>query len=98
MAVPSPDSPPPASAVISAEELHTTAAQRLRSAGLRYTSSRRAVVEVLAATDRPLTIPEISGQASGAVVRLPKPDQIGAASCTASSRVTSTATSSSPRT
>ena len=59
MAVPSPDSPPPASAVIPAEELHTTAAQRLRSAGLRYTSSRRAVVEVLAATDRPLTIPEI---------------------------------------
>lgn len=41
------------------DELHATAAQRLRSSGLRYTGSRRAVVEVLATTDRPLTIPEI---------------------------------------
>lgn len=41
------------------DELHTTAAQRLRSAGLRYTGSRRAVVDVLAGSDRPLTIPEI---------------------------------------
>lgn len=41
------------------EDLHTTAAQRLRSAGLRYTGSRRAVVGVLARSDRPLTIPEI---------------------------------------
>lgn len=41
------------------EELHTTAAQRLRTAGLRYTGSRRAVVGVLARSDRPLTIPEI---------------------------------------
>lgn len=41
------------------EELHTTVAQRLRADGLRYTSSRRAVVRVLAASDRPLTIPEI---------------------------------------
>ncbi len=44
------------------EELHTTAAQRLRSAGLRYTGSRRAVVGVLARSDRPLTIPEILGE------------------------------------
>ena len=44
---------------ITDEELHTTAAQRLRSSGLRYTSSRRAVVDVLSDSDRPLTIPEI---------------------------------------
>lgn len=44
---------------LSRDELHTTAAQRLRSGGLRYTSSRRAVVDLLAASDRPLTIPEI---------------------------------------
>ena len=42
-----------------ADELHTTAAQRLRGAGLRYTASRRALVSVLAVSDRPLTIPEI---------------------------------------
>jgi Fe2+ or Zn2+ uptake regulation protein len=41
------------------EELHTTVAQRLRTDGLRYTGSRRAVVDVLARSDRPLTIPEI---------------------------------------
>jgi len=41
------------------EELHTTASQRLRGVGLRYTTSRRAVVDVLAGADRPLTIPEI---------------------------------------
>ena len=33
-----------------AEELHVTIAQRLRGDGLRYTGSRRKVVEVLAAT------------------------------------------------
>ena len=44
---------------LSRDELHTTAAQRLRSSGLRYTTSRRAVVDLLAASDRPLTIPEI---------------------------------------
>jgi Fur family transcriptional regulator, ferric uptake regulator len=42
-----------------AEDLHTTASQRLRGSGLRYTASRRAVVDVLSASDRPLTIPEI---------------------------------------
>ena len=42
-----------------ADELHTTASQRLRGEGLRYTASRRAVVEVLSESDRPLTIPEI---------------------------------------
>jgi len=41
------------------DELHTTVAQRLRANGLRYTQSRRAVVDLLARADRPLTIPEI---------------------------------------
>ena len=36
---------------------------RLRGAGLRYTRSRRRVVEVLAGTDRPLTIPDILARA-----------------------------------
>ncbi len=48
-----------ASAKKSAEELHLTASQRLRSQNLRYTPSRRALVEILACSDRPLTIPEI---------------------------------------
>ncbi|MFM7062006.1 MAG: Fur family transcriptional regulator [Actinomycetes bacterium] len=47
------------------EDLHVTIAQRLRGDGLRYTGSRRKVVEVLAATDRPLTIPEILEQSDG---------------------------------
>ena len=41
------------------DDLHTTVAQRLRSNGLRYTSSRRAVIDILSDSDRPLTIPEI---------------------------------------
>jgi Fur family transcriptional regulator, ferric uptake regulator len=41
------------------EDLHTTAAQRLRNTGLRYTPARRSLVEVLAESNRPLTIPEI---------------------------------------
>lgn len=44
------------------EELHTTVAQRLRANGLRYTPSRRAVIELLSSSDRPLTIPEILEQ------------------------------------
>lgn len=44
---------------IDLDEVHTTAAQRLRGAGLRYTASRRALVAVLAGSERPLTIPEI---------------------------------------
>lgn len=40
-------------------ELHSTAATRLRRDGQRYTDSRRALVEALAATDGPLTIPEV---------------------------------------
>ncbi len=44
-------------------ELHSTVAPRLRGAGLRYTRSRRRVIEVLAGTDRPLTIPDILARA-----------------------------------
>ncbi len=40
-------------------DLHTTVAERLAVGDQRYTSNRRAVVEVLEGTDRPLTIPEI---------------------------------------
>ena len=41
------------------EELHTTISAMLRDAGQRYTRSRRAVVDVLAESRRPLTLPEI---------------------------------------
>ncbi|CAN5589268.1 Fur family transcriptional regulator [soil metagenome] len=40
-------------------ELHTVAAARLRADAQRYTPNRRALVEVLEATDQPLTIPDI---------------------------------------
>jgi Fe2+ or Zn2+ uptake regulation protein len=40
-------------------DLHDTVAQRLRSVSQRYTSGRRAVVDVLASTKQPLTIPEL---------------------------------------
>src|SRR5690606_24124455 len=46
------------------DDLHTTASQRLRGAGLRHTRARRALVDVLAAADRPLTIPEILREAA----------------------------------
>ena len=55
------------------DDLHTTASHRLRGEGLRYTGSRRAVVDVLSASDRPLTIPEIlhsdAGLAQSSVYR-----------------------------
>ena len=40
-------------------DLHTIAAQRLSGAKLRYTGSRRALVEVLITADRPLMLPQI---------------------------------------
>lgn len=40
-------------------DAHGTAATRLRGDGQRYTPARRALVDALAATDRPLTIPEL---------------------------------------
>lgn len=45
--------------ISSLDEIHLTAAQQLRADGLRYTASRRSVVEILASSNRPLTIPEI---------------------------------------
>lgn len=43
----------------SISEIHQTAAQRLRSVDQRYTSGRRAIVEVLASAARPLTMGEL---------------------------------------
>lgn len=40
-------------------ELHETVAGRLRSVGQRYTTGRRALVELLAGSGQPLTIPEV---------------------------------------
>ena len=40
-------------------DLHETAAARLRQADQRYTRNRREIVSVLAATGRPLSIPEL---------------------------------------
>ncbi|HVM51816.1 MAG TPA: Fur family transcriptional regulator [Acidimicrobiales bacterium] len=42
-----------------ASDLHEVAAQRLRAVGQRYTSGRRKVVDVLAQSGQPLTIPEL---------------------------------------
>ena len=43
-------------------EIHVTAAQRLRADGQRYTTNRRLLVEILEATDRPLTIADMLEQ------------------------------------
>ena len=40
-------------------DVHDTASRRIRAAGQRYTSGRRAVVDVLARATAPLTIPEV---------------------------------------
>jgi Fur family ferric uptake transcriptional regulator len=53
-------SAPPVSA-----EIHVTAAQRLRADGQRYTTNRRLLVEILEATDRPLTIADMLEQNDG---------------------------------
>jgi Fe2+ or Zn2+ uptake regulation protein len=41
------------------DDLHTTVAGRLRRAGQRYTSARRALIDVLVGSRRPLTAAEI---------------------------------------
>lgn len=46
-------------------ELHATVADRLRTDGQRYTGSRRSLVEALAASERPSTIPELIGSQPG---------------------------------
>jgi len=64
-------SPPPDSN--RAHELHTTASQRLRRVDQRYTTNRRALVELLDTTDHPVTIAEVltlrSGLAQSSVYR-----------------------------
>ena len=40
-------------------DLHLLAARRLRAAGMRYSRSRKAIVEVLASAGRPLTLDEV---------------------------------------
>ena len=40
-------------------DLHTTAEERLSADGQRYTARRRALVELLAEADQPLTIPQL---------------------------------------
>jgi Fe2+ or Zn2+ uptake regulation protein len=40
-------------------DLHSTAADRLAADGQRYTPRRRALVELLAEVDQPLTIPQL---------------------------------------
>ena len=54
-----------AGSVAGMDELDRTAAARLREVGQRYTGGRAALVELLAASDRPLTIPEILRARSG---------------------------------
>jgi len=46
-------------------ELHATASERLRAGDQRYTASRRALVEALAAADCPPTIPELLADRPG---------------------------------
>lgn len=41
------------------DDVHATVSRRLRAAAMRYSRSRRAVVDVLAEAGRPLTLPEI---------------------------------------
>jgi Fe2+ or Zn2+ uptake regulation protein len=43
----------------SPDQLHDTAARRLRDGGLRYTAQRRRLVDILARAGSPLSIPEI---------------------------------------
>jgi Fe2+ or Zn2+ uptake regulation protein len=43
-------------------DLHATATARLRADGQRYTSRRRALVDLLAEIDQPLTIPQLLEQ------------------------------------
>jgi Fur family transcriptional regulator, ferric uptake regulator len=46
-------------------DLHAEVAGRLRRAGQRYTSKRRALVETVAAASRPLSLPEIMSKRRG---------------------------------
>jgi Fe2+ or Zn2+ uptake regulation protein len=46
-------------------DLHATVAGRLRRSGERYTSGRRALVDALAAAERPPSIPDLLGVTPG---------------------------------
>jgi Fur family transcriptional regulator, ferric uptake regulator len=46
-------------------DVHEQAADRLGSVGQRYTQGRRALVEVMATTQRPLTVPEMLANGAG---------------------------------
>lgn len=46
-------------------DLHVEVASRLRRTGQRYTSRRRALVEIVAAASQPLSIPEIMSKRRG---------------------------------
>ncbi len=48
-----------AMALTSGEQLHAAVSERLRRADQRYTTGRRALVDLLAAVPRPSTIPEL---------------------------------------
>jgi Fur family transcriptional regulator, ferric uptake regulator len=48
-----------------ADELHATVARRLRHDGQRYTTQRRALVEVLDAAGAPLTLPQLLEHSTG---------------------------------
>ncbi len=54
-------------------DLHATATSRLREDGQRYTPRRRALIELLAEVDQPLTIPQLlerrRGMAQSSVYR-----------------------------
>lgn len=46
-------------------DLHRTADERLRRDGQRYTTNRRTIVDVLGATDRPVTMAELLDRTAG---------------------------------
>lgn len=46
-------------------DLHTIATRRLRSDGQRYTDQRRTLVEILAASPAPLTLPQLLERSTG---------------------------------
>lgn len=48
--------------LLGVEQLHVTATSLLRGAGLRYTPSRRELVELLAECGQPVTLPQILGK------------------------------------
>lgn len=43
------------------DDLHAIVSRRLSGSTLRYTSSRRAIIDILSRAERPLTLPQILG-------------------------------------